>query len=151
MNTYFKVIDDLQEAAIAEPFINKVTQGDITEIDLNRSSIYPLCHLQVQNASVNANTISVDVAVILMDLVDISKEEASSDIRGNNNEMDVLNTQLSVAARLHAVLERKSDYRHAYQLDTPFSCEFFTERFENNLAGVAASFTVTMPNTMTSC
>ena len=151
MNTYFKVIDDLQEAAIAEPFINKVTQGDITEIDLNRSSIYPLCHLQVQNASINANTIAVDIAVILMDLVDISKEEASSDIRGNNNEMDVLNTQLSVAARLHAVLERKSDYRHAYQLDTPFSCEFFTERFENNLAGVAASFTVTMPNTMTSC
>ena len=30
MNTYFKVIDDLQEAAIAEPFVNKVTQGDIT-------------------------------------------------------------------------------------------------------------------------
>ena len=44
MNTYFKAIDDLQEAAIAEPFINKVTQGDITDIDLSRSSIYPLCH-----------------------------------------------------------------------------------------------------------
>ena len=48
MNTYFKVIDDLKDAAIAEPFVNKVTQGDITEIDLNRSNIYPLCHLQVQ-------------------------------------------------------------------------------------------------------
>lgn len=151
MNTYFKVIDDLQEAAIAEPFVNKVTQGDITEIDLNRSNIYPLCHLQVQNASINANTITVDVGVILMDLVDISKEENTSELRGNNNEIDVLNTQLAVAGRLHAVLERKSDYRHSYQLDTPFTCEFFTERFENNLAGVAASFTVTMPNTMTSC
>ena len=105
----------------------------------------------MQNASINANTISVDVAVILMDLVDFSKEENTSELRGNNNEIDVLNTQLAVAGRLHAVLERKSDYRHEYQLDTPFSCEFFTERFENNLAGVAASFTVTMPNTMTSC
>ena len=151
MNTYFKVIDDLQEAAIAEPFVNKVTQGDITEIDLNRSNIYPLCHLQVQNATINANTMTVDVGVILMDLVDFSKEENTSELRGNNNEIDVLNTQLAVAARLHAVLERKSDYRNSYQLDTPFTCEFFTERFENNLAGVAASFTVTMPNTMTSC
>ena len=45
MNNYFKIIDDLQAAAIAEPFINTVTQGDITDIDLNKNTIFPLCHL----------------------------------------------------------------------------------------------------------
>ena len=34
MNTYFKVIEDLKTIALAEPFVNTVTQGDITEIDL---------------------------------------------------------------------------------------------------------------------
>ena len=29
MNNYFKIIDDLKDAAIAEPFINTVTQGDM--------------------------------------------------------------------------------------------------------------------------
>lgn len=149
MNTYFKVIDDLRATAIAEPFINKVTQGDITDVDLERSSIYPLCHLSILNSSINAGSITIDVSIILMDLVDNIGEE--NDITGGKNEMSVLNTQLSVAARLHAMLERKSDYLNDYQLDTPFTCEFFTERFENDLAGVTATFTVTMRNTMSSC
>ena len=151
MNTYFKAIDDLQEAAIAEPFINKVTQGDITEIDLSRSSIYPLCHLSILNATITPATISLDISVILMDIVENTSDENSSDTRENHNEMDVLNTQLSVASRLHSLLERKSDFRNSYQLDTPFSCEFFTERFDNDLAGVTSTFTVSVPNTMTSC
>ena len=47
MNNYFKVIDDLQAAAIAEPFINTVTQGDITDVDLNKNTIFPLFFFSV--------------------------------------------------------------------------------------------------------
>ena len=151
MRTYFKVIDDLQAAAIAEPFINTVTQGDITEIDLNKSTIYPLCHLNIENATISSKITSVDVSVILMDIVDISKETVANDIRGNNNEIDVLNTQMAVAARLQATIERNASWKDSYQLDTPFTCEFFTERFENNLAGISATFTITLQNPMTSC
>lgn len=151
MRTYFKIIDDLAAAAIAEPFVNTVTQGDITDIDLNKTTIYPLCHLNIENATISSKITSVDVSVILMDIVDISKETVANDIRGNNNEIDVLNTQMAVAARLQATIERNSDWKDSYQLDTPFTCEFFTERFENNLAGISATFTVTLQNPMTSC
>lgn len=149
MNTYFKVIDDLKAAAIAEPFVNKVTQGDISDVDLDRSSIYPLCHLSILNSTIAPGAVSLDISVILMDIVDTIAED--TDVTGSSNEMNVINTQLNVASRLHAMLERKADFRETYQLDTPFTCEFFTERFENDLAGVTATFTVTMRNTMTSC
>jgi len=151
MNNYFKIIDDLQAAAIAEPFINTVTQGDITEVDLNKSSIYPICHLIVNNVSLTSNVANVEVSIILMDVLDFSKEASSSDIRGNNNEMDVLNTQLAVAGRLQALLLRATPYINSYQVDTPFNCEPFTDRFENDVAGWTVSFTATMPNNSTKC
>lgn len=150
MNNYFQVIDDLAAAAIAEPFINSVSQGDITEIDLNKSTIYPLCHLSINNATLTPNINTVDVSIILMDIVDFSKKPDSSDIRGNNNEMDVLNTMLTVAGRLQALLVRTESLYNKYQLDGPFNCEPFTDRFDNNVAGFAVSFTISLANTSTS-
>jgi|TARA_R110002072_G_scaffold228872_1_gene386115 hypothetical protein len=150
MNNYFKVIDDLKAAAIAEPFINTVTQGDITDVDLNKSTIYPVCHLMVNNATLTGNSVTLDMSVILMDIMDFSKETVTSDIRGNNNEMDVLNTQLAVAGRLQALLLRAQPYRDTYQLDSPFNCEPFTDSFDVNVAGWTASFSIVMANDSTS-
>jgi len=150
MNTYFKVIEDLKTIAIAEPFVNTVTQGDITEIDLNKTTIFPLCHISVSGADLQTNLNTLNISVILMDIIDHSKESSSSDIRGNNNEMDVLNTHLGVAARIQAAIARQSAYRDQYELTSSFSCEPFTERFENNMAGWAVTFTVQIQNPMTS-
>ena len=151
MNNYFKIIDDLQAAAIAEPFVNTVTQGDITNIDLNKNTIYPLCHLTINNVTLTSNISTADVSIILMDIVDFSKEASSSDIRGNNNELDVLNTQLAVAGRLQAELLRLDTYYMDYQIDSPFNCEPFTDRFENNVSGWAVTFSITMANPSTKC
>ena len=86
-----------------------------------------------------------------MDIVDISKEETSDLFVGNDNEQDVLNTQLAVINRLVEVLRRGDLRSELYQLDGDVTCEPFTERFENNLAGWAATFDVLVPNTMTIC
>ena len=150
MNNYFKILDDLQEAAIAEPFINTVTQGDITEVDLNKNTIFPLCHLMLNNVSLTSNACNLNMSIVLMDIVNFSKEAKTSDIRGNSNELDVLNTQLSVAGRLQALLLRSETYRNNYQLDGAFNCEPFTDRFESNVAGWTVSFSVTMLNESTS-
>lgn len=151
MNSYFKVIEDLKTSAIAEPFINTVTQGDIMEHDLNQTTIFPLCHLTIGNVEIEETSLSIDITILLMDITDHSKEAPSDDIRGNNNEMDVLNTQLAVANRLQASILRNSSFKDDYQLEGAFTCEPFTERFDNNLAGWAVSFSITIPNTMTSC
>ena len=150
MNNYFKILDDLQEAAIAEPFINTVTQGDITEVDLNKNTIFPLCHLMLNNVSLTSNACNLNMSIVLMDIVNFSKEAKTSDIRGNSNELDVLNTQLSVAGRLQALLLRSETYRNNYQLDGAFNCDPFTDRFESNVAGWTVSFSVTMFNESTS-
>ena len=79
-----------------------------------------------------------------MALVDFNK-------KGTDNEQDVLNSLLAIAARFDAELKRSQLYRNDYELQGAVNCEPFVERFENNAAGWTLSFTVAMKNEMTSC
>ena len=86
-----------------------------------------------------------------MDVVDESKLQASDDFVGNDNEQDVLNTQLAVLNRVIALLQRGSIYKEKYQIVGAVGCEPFVDRFENKLAGWVATFDVTVENDMTIC
>ena len=46
-----------------------------------------------------------------MDLVDESKDDTVDEFVGNDNEQDVLNTQLAVANRVGAMLKRGDLYK----------------------------------------
>ena len=86
-----------------------------------------------------------------MDLVDESKDDTEDEFIGNNNEQDVLNTQLAVANRVGAMLKRGDLYREKYQLDGEISLEPFVDRFDNKVAGWTATFNVVIPNEITIC
>ena len=86
-----------------------------------------------------------------MDVVDQSKDETTDVFRGNNNEQDILNTQLAVVNKLVSVLRGGTLYQNQYQLQGDASCEFFYERFENQMAGVACTFDVLIANDINIC
>jgi len=86
-----------------------------------------------------------------MDIVDISKEETTDKFTGNDNEQDVLNTTLAVLTRVLNIMQRGDLYTQKYQIEDVVSCEPFVDRFENKLAGWAASFDVVVQNDMTIC
>lgn len=46
------------------------------------------------------------VSIVAMDIVDISKSEATDIFIGNDNEQDVLHTQLAVLNRAYEMLRR---------------------------------------------
>jgi len=151
MNTYFKVIDDIKASLIAEPFCNTVTQGDIYEVDLNKITIFPLAHIMIESIDIQTNQISLGISILFMDIVDFSKDSVVDSLRGNDNEMDVINNMLNLAARLQAVMSRSNSYSGTYELAGSFSCTPFKERFENNLSGLSCDFTVNLSNNMTKC
>jgi hypothetical protein len=86
-----------------------------------------------------------------MDIVDISKDESVNSYLGNDNEQDVLNTQLVVLNRAYELMRRGDMYSDLYQVDGNPTCEPFTERFENLLAGWTMTFDVLIPNDMSIC
>jgi hypothetical protein len=151
MNSFYDLTNKIKDTLKAEPFVNTVTYGSIDDIDLNKQTIFPLSHVIVNNAVVGENTVTYNISVLSMDIVDESKLEVTDDFVGNNNEQDVLNTQLAVQNRLIALLQRGDLYTDKFQVEGEVTCEPFVDRFENKLAGWAATFDVLLPNDMTIC
>ena len=148
MKAFYSVIDTLKAALEAEPFINSVSFGDLDNIDLKKQGIFPLGHIMVTNATIGERVVRFDLTFFVMDIVDFSKEEGDS-FTGNDNEQDVLNTQLAVATRIVNKMQRGTLYQDLYQVEGEPTAEPFTDRFENALAGWAVSVQVTVKNDMT--
>jgi hypothetical protein len=151
MNGFYTIIDKLKAHLDADIFVNTVTEGDIFKVDLAKQTIFPLAHIMVNTATFEGSVIRFNVSLIAMDIVDISKDEVANIYLGNDNEQDVLNTQLVVLNRAYEVMRRGDMYTDLYQVDGNPSCEPFTERFENLLAGWTMTFDVLIPNEMSIC
>ena len=148
---FYNLTDKLKEELIKDPFVNTVTYGNIFEVDLNKQTIFPLSHFIVNNVVDRGQTLLFNISLLCMDLVDESKEDITDSFIGNDNEQDVLNTQLAVANRIGAMLKRGDLYRTKYQLDGDVSLEPFVDRFDNKVAGWTATFNVVIPNEITIC
>ena len=134
-----------------DPIVNTITQGDIFRVDLNKQTIFPLVHIIVNNVQFVNNVQQANISVLAMDIVDISKDETEDIFTGNDNEVDVLNTQLAVLNRMYEFLRRGDLYDDKYQISGDPNCEPFIDRFENKLAGWTMTFDVLLPNDMTIC
>jgi len=151
MKGFYNVTDKLKDALIAEPFVNTVTFGSLDDVDLNKQTIFPLSHIIVNNTTVGTKTLTFNISILSMDIVDISKDEVEDIFVGNDNEQDVLNTQLALQTRVINILQRGDLYTDLYQVQGDVTCEPFVDRFENKLAGWAATFDVVVQNDMTIC
>ena len=140
MKGFYNLTDKLKEALLAEPFVNTVTFGSLDDIDLNKQTIFPLSHIIVNNTTVGSKTLTFNVSILSMDIVDISKEATTDIFVGNDNEQDVLNTQLGLLTRIINILQRGDLFTELYQVQGDVSCEPFVDRFDNKLAGWAATF-----------
>ena len=148
---FYNLTDKLKEELIKDPFVNTVTYGNIFEVDLNKQTIFPLSHFIVNNVVDRGQTLLFNISLLCMDLVDESKEDTEDEFIGNDNEQDVLNTQLAVANRVGAMLKRGDLYREKYQLEGEISLEPFVDRLDNKVAGWTATFNVVIPNEITIC
>ena len=148
---YYQITDTLKTNLLLDENVNTVTTGDIFDIDLSKQTIFPLAHIIVNSVSIQEQFLTFNITVMAMDVVDQSKDETTDVFRGNNNEQDILNTQLAVVNKLVSVLRGGTLYQNQYQLQGDASCEFFYERFENQLAGVACTFNILISNDINVC
>tara|TARA_R110000851_G_scaffold294266_1_gene448883 strand:+ start:1141 stop:1596 length:456 start_codon:yes stop_codon:yes gene_type:complete len=151
MKGFYQVTDTIKNQLLADVNVNTVTTGDITKIDLSKQTIFPLAHLIVNNVTNENNVLRFSLSVLAMDIVDISKEAVVDIFRGNNNEQDILNTQLAVLNKLVQVLRGGDLHQNKYQLDGSPSFEPFYDRFENEMAGWALTFDVIINNDISIC
>ena len=148
---FYLLTETIKDQLLGDVNVNTVTTGDIYDIDLAKQSIFPLSHIIINNVTTQEQTLTFNISVLAMDIVDESKKETTDVFRGNNNEQDILNTQLAVLNKLVMVLRKGTLYSDQYQLDGDATLEPFYERFDNRLAGWSATFNVFVKNDITIC
>lgn len=148
---FYLLTETIKDQLLGDVNVNTVTTGDIYDIDLAKQSIFPLSHIIINSVSTQEQTLTFNISVLAMDIVDESKEATTDIFRGNNNEQDILNTQLAVLNKLVMVLRKGTLYNDQYQLDGDATLEPFYERFDNRLAGWSATFNVFVKNDIDIC
>jgi hypothetical protein len=148
---FYLMLDIIKNTLLDDKNVNTVTTGDLTDVDLSKQTIFPLSHIVVNSATNDGQTMSFNVTIVCMDVIDISKEETKNIFDKNSNEHDVLNTQLAVTNRLYQLLHNGQLRSQGYQVDTVANCEPFVDRFSNNLGGWAITFDIMVKNDLYIC
>ena len=124
MKGFYQVTETIKNQLLADVNVNNVTIGDISKVDLSKQTMFPLSHLIINSVTNEDSILRFNISVLAMDVLNVSKEEVVDIFRGNDNEQDIFNTP---------------------------SCEPFTDRFENEMAGWALTFDVIVNNDITIC
>ena len=148
---FYQLTETIKNELLANVDVNTVTTGNLSNVNLQKQNIFPLSHIIINNVVDSEQTLSFSLSILSMDIVSRSKLETTDIFEGNNNEQDVLNTQLGVLNKLIMVLRKGTLHRDKYQLVGDPSCEPFYDRFENEVAGWTANLDVVIYNDITIC
>ncbi len=148
---FYQLTSTIEQQLLADLKTNTVSIGDISKVNLNKQDIFPLAHMIVNNVTVEEQVLRFNISILACDIVDQSKEETTDRFTGNDNEQDILNTQLAVLNRLIQRLRMGSLHTDMYQLDGNPGLTPFMDRFENNLAGWSADMDILIYNDIYIC
>ena len=152
MTQVYDLLDKLKDELRLNKHVNSVSFGDITEINLNKTDIFPLTHLNISNAVISSNTITFTLQVLCADILDYNKQDYSYDLfYGNDNLQDIMNTQLQVVNLVYSKLKRGALRAELLQVDDNISVQPFKDRFENELVGWGADIDIIMRNDISIC
>ena len=147
MKTFKAVVDQFEAICNAHKQLNSFTFGDIFEADLSNQMDFAKAHLIEQPATINSRDFVFTFDLLVMDLV----------AADGSNEPDVLNDTFLILSDIYR--EFKSGQGRAtpivnsrdYVVSESISCEPFTDRFENLLAGWKGTISITVPSHNNAC
>jgi len=147
MRQVYTVLDKLKTKLKDNGITNTVTFGDILEVDLDKTTIYPLSHISLGDVVFSSHIITATIQLFCLDVVDKTNELTDDDIfYGNDNLQDILNTQLQVVNDIQQELRRGGLFDENLQLTTDITASPLLDNFENQLAGWAVTINIELPN-----
>jgi hypothetical protein len=150
--SYIRILETLRDTLLSNNNITTVTSGDITDIDLDKQTLFPLAHIVIGNANFQSTIITYQVSVLIMDIVHDDITENEPNIYQDDNSIYVLNNMLNIGNHLTDSLFTGDLYDGNLSVDkSTVSAEPFSDRFENLLAGWSFNFQLTVRNNINRC
>jgi len=152
MIEFYNLLDTIKDRLRLNPNVFTVIYGDIFKVDLDKTTIFPLSHLNISNVTISERVMSFNLQLLCLDIVDYNKESNIDDeFYGNNNLQDILNTQLGVINDIVMQLKRGDMFSNNVVNVSDVAVNPFMDRFENELAGWGADIVIEVPNGISIC
>jgi len=147
MKALLNLTDAIQAELNSNRLINQVTFGTLDEVELLKRDSYPMAHVGISTGTIESSTSEIEINILFLDVVDTNDNEDTF----NDDEIYKLNNMLAAATKTTQELQRGSLYENGFQVEGEGSVEFFSDRFEDKLAGVGLDLTVTIQNSVDLC
>jgi len=131
---YYQITEALESAASGNDQINQVAWGNIFDVDFRKQDMYPYAHIITGNATLQERTITYEFDLLVMDIVDYSKE-AKDLIEGNMSKQDIYHRTLAAISEILATFRRGDQYDAYFRLANDPVAEPFDEDMEANVCG----------------
>lgn len=146
MRQVYTILDKLKTLLRANGITKYVTFGDLLQIDLNKTTIYPLAHIVFGDVTFDDRVMSATIQVLCLDIVDDKNtKEDEDEFFGNDNLQDVLNTQLQVVNLLQQEMRRGDTFSENFQITTSVIANPIIDSYENELAGWGVTIEIEVP------
>lgn len=139
--TYKNIVEKFKDIANRHKMVNSFNTGDIYDVnfdDENKSPIYPYVHLVPQPSQMLENELLLTFNLIVMDMVDNEFK----------NYYDVQSDCIQIAQDI--IFEFKGLSQTEYIID-PIPFSLFIERFNDEVSGVNATITISVPQNINIC
>jgi len=147
MNSYIDVVDTFRKICEDHLLIKTFSNGDIFEADLENTNVFTKAHLIETSATISKSSFSFTFDLLVMNLVNID----DSDMDTVMNETFLILSDVLREFRTGKGVINSALTDRQFGLPDNISCEPFTDRFENLLAGWKATFTITSQGNTSAC
>lgn len=152
---YYNVLNYFKTIMSNHPSIMMVSQGALSDFDYDEFPNYPVGNVNITQTNWGTSTTDYQIQLIVADKV-----------KNKNNESDPINNEITlpfykrddlvdIHANTLSILNDLTSYTQrsvdGFEINTEISCEPFSDRFNNGLAGWSATFTLTTHNDKNRC
>ena len=149
-SVYYSVLEFFRQLLSLHPSIQRVTYGDIRELDLDNFPQYPIANVEITDCEFVDKKTIYSVKLLILDKIH-NKDEYSSgslntqteDFWKTTDEVDIHANTLSVMNDFISFVRRGTTN---FDIQGGVRCIAVKEEYPNNLAGWGADFRLETPN-----
>lgn len=149
MRQVYRILDGLKDHFEANGITNKVTFGDSYQFDIDKTTMMPLTHINIIDATYQGRVTLFRMAILCLDWVDQSEAvDDDNDFYGSTNLHDVLNGQYVVLIKFLNSLRRGDLWEDEIRIapDSEPVMEAFQDTGDNQLAGWGCELQIMVEN-----
>lgn len=152
---YYNVLNYFKTIMQNHPSIEVVTYGDLTEFDDKEFPAYPIGNILITDTSFGTNVTNFTIQLIVADKQKNKNNESNPITNKQKVPFYGVDDMVDIHANTLAILNDLTAYTQrgvaGFEINTDIVCEPFSDRFNNGLAGWAATFELTTHNDKNRC